>query len=506
MAEQEKKTALWSGPAGLLAFTSFVGLLSLTSLSACGPPSPPQAPSQAPSRASPSACAASPPFAELAEPERRRIEAFAAKIEASMNEGDASFLIDRIDPVAMSAPAMKGEGVTAAERDELAKRARAVSRAYGMGILRGMGQGGRYRLLHAGKLGGKPAAIFRTVSASGSFDYHGWIVEPRGEPGDFKLVDVHLFVLGQSMSSIIQALVSDKTGAPAASRCPRVSLLMKLREARDAGDEARAAAILDEVEKLPADDPARGSILLDRLVEKKRFAEAMSALLEMDRRVGGDPYLWALRGNILFMQGKTELAKTEIGRALTADPSLEEGYLALIGISLKERRWSDTARWLTTMRDVAGAEIVSLESLPEYAEFTRSPEYAVMKEKTARLAACNSLITVINAVITERDRRAMAVRRSMSDAEAYKTAAKASEEAALELSKVTLPYAELTSASAEFQDLLKKAASALTDAASALEAGDRPRAQQAILRWNAALEAEMVESAPINRVNRFCQQ
>lgn len=372
--KRQKNAALAMGRAALLA------CFALTP-AACGSPPP----SNAPSPTATSACAASPRVSELEAPERARIEAFARKIEASMSAGDASFLIDRIDAVAMSEPAMKDPAVAEAERAEVAEQASAISRAYGLGILKGMGAGGRYRLLRAAKLGGRPAAIFRTVSESGSFDYHGWIVAPDGQD-NFKLVDVHLFVLGESMSSMIREVVRKTTGArpSEAARCPRVSLLLKLRAARDAGDEAGAAAILDEVEKLPADDPAKGSILLDRLVEKKRFAEAKAALEEIDRRVLGDPYLWALRGNILYLEGKNELAKNEIGRAVTADPSLEEGYLALIGISLKERRFEDTARWLTAMREVAGAEILNMETLPEYAEFVRSPEYAKLKEQASR--------------------------------------------------------------------------------------------------------------------------
>jgi tetratricopeptide (TPR) repeat protein len=419
-----------------------------------------------------------------------------------MSAGDASFLIDRIDAVAMSAPAMNDPNVTDAERADLTDRARAISRAYGMSILRGMGEGGRYRRIRAARLGGQPAAIFRTVTESGSFDYHGWLVTPDKQ-GDFKLIDVHLFVLGQSMSSIIREVVSEKTGAARAARCPRVSLMMKLREARDAGDEARAAAVLDEVEKLPPDDPARGSILLDRLIAKRRFEEAKSALEEMDRRVGGDPYLWALRGNILFLEGKTELAKTEIGRAVTADPSLEEGYLALIGISLKERRFKDTVRWLTAMRDVAGAEIASLESVPEHAEFIRSPEYAAMKAKSARVTACNSLITVINTANRERERLTGVIAGSPADPAGYRAAAKASEEAARELANQAVPLPELKAFSAEFQGFFEKSARALGDAASALEAGDKGRANEAIKLWKATLEGE---EAATNRVNTYCQQ
>jgi hypothetical protein len=33
---------------------------------------------------------------------------------------------------------------------------------------------------------------------------------------------------------------------------------------------------------------------------------------------------------------------------------------------------------------VAGAEILNMETLPEYAEFVRSPEYAEMKERAAQ--------------------------------------------------------------------------------------------------------------------------
>jgi tetratricopeptide (TPR) repeat protein len=484
---------------------SLAALLACLVLAACGSPPP----SASAKQSADPACAASPPVSDLEEPERARIEAFASQIEESMSAGDASFLIDRIDAVAMSAPAMDDPSVTDAERAELTKRARSISSAYGMSILRGMGEGGRYRLIRAARLGGQPAVIFRTVTESGSFDYHGWLVAPDKQ-GDFKLIDVHLFVLGQSMSSIIREVVSEGSEgsegskkAGAARRCPRVSLMMKLREARDAGDEARAAAVLDEVEKLPADDPARGSILLDRLIAKRRFEEAKSALEEMDRRVGGDPYLWALRGNILFLEGKTELAKTEIGRAVTADPSLEEGYLALIGISLKERRFKDTVRWLTTMRDVAGAEIASLESVPEHAEFIRSPEYAAMKAKSDRVTACNSLITVINTANRERERLTGVIAGSPADPAGYRAAAKASEEAARALANQALPLPELKAFSAEFQGFFERSARALGDAASALEARDKGRANEAIQLWKATLE---VEEAATNRVNTYCQQ
>jgi hypothetical protein len=477
---------------------SLAALLACFALAACGSPPPAASATQS---ADP-ACAASPPVSELEEPERARIEAFASQIEASMSAGDASFLIDRIDAVAMTAPAMKDPNVTDAERAELTERARAISRAYGMSILRGMGEGGRYRRIRAARLDGQPAVIFRTITESGSFDYHGWLVAPDKQ-GDFKLIDVHLFVLGQNMSSIIRDVVREKTGATRPARCPRVSLMMKLRAARDAGDEARAAAVLDEVEKLPANDPARGSILLDRLIAKRRYFEAKSALEEMDRRVGGDPYLWALRGNILFLEGKTELAKTEIGRAVTADPSLEEGYLALIGISLKERRFKDTARWLTAMREVAGAEIASLEAVPEHAEFIRSPEYAEMKAKSARITACNSLITVINSANRDRERLGRLIAGSPADPAGYRAAAKASEEAAAALASQALPLPELKAFSAEFQGLFEKSARALGDAASALEAGDKGRADEAIKRWKATLEGE---EAATTRVNTYCQQ
>jgi tetratricopeptide (TPR) repeat protein len=422
-----------------------------------------------------------------------------------MGAGDASFLIDRIDAVAMSEPAMKDPAVAEAERAEVAEQASSISRAYGLGILKGMGAGGRYRLLRAAKLGGRPAAIFRTVSESGSFDYHGWIVEPDGQ-ADFKLVDVHLFVLGENMSAMIREVVRKTTGASPseAARCPRVSLLLKLRAARDADDQAGAAAILDEVEKLPADDPAKGSILLDRLIAKKRFAEAKAALEEIDRRVLGDPYLWALRGNILFLEGKSELAKSEIGRAVTADPSLEEGYLALIGISLKERRFKDTARWLTAMRDVAGAEILNMETLPEYAEFVRSPEYAKLSDQATREEECDRLIHVLNSEEGHIRRQVHEIEKAPANAAAYREAAARAEAAVTTASQVALSSRKLAAFAAEFQGVLRKSARAFSDAASAIDAGQAGRAEEIMKGWKATMETDM--SALAVRVNGFCQQ
>jgi hypothetical protein len=441
----------------------------------------------------------------MREPERRRVEAFGAKLEAAVEARDASFLIDRIDAVAMSSAAAKGTQLSAEDKAELTRRARDISAAYGTGVLRGLGERGRYTFVRAAELDKRPAAIVRVLSGDGSFDYHGWFLEPRGLD-DFKLVDVHIFVVGRSISQLIHDIVEARAAEGSKKTCPRASLVLRLRAAKQRGDEARVEAILDEVERLPAVDPARGSLLLDRLVARARFAEAHDALTRLDESVGGDPYLWALRASLFFFEKKTDLAKAELMRAIAAQPSLEEGYLGLIGISLKERSFKDTARWLIELQEKTGGMIESIAEVPEYAEFVRSPEFAAWEERQkaleARGAACLSIIKVLNTGVEERSKKMASIRDAPTNPAAYRDAAEVTEGTASALSKIKVDVAEVAALSADFRSSLQSLASTLRDMAAALEAKDAPRVRAAA---EAIGKAETKEDALADRMNSLCQ-
>jgi hypothetical protein len=319
-------------------------------------------------------------------------------------------------------------------------------------------------------------------------------------------VDVHIFVVGRSISQLIHDIVEARSGAGPKDPCPRASLVLRLRAAKQRGDEARVEAILDEVERLPASDPARGSLLLDRLVARARLGEAHDALRRLDESVGGDPYLWALRASLFFFEKKTDVAKAELMRAIAAQPSLEEGYLGLIGISLKERSFKDTARWLIELQEKTGGTIESIADVPEYAEFRRSPEFAVWQERQraleARGAACISIITVLNTGVEERGKKMAPIRDAPTNPAAYRGAAEVTEATASELAKIKVDIADVAALSADFRSSLQSLASTLREMAAALEAKDAPRVRAAA---EAIGKAETKEDALADRMNLLCQ-
>lgn len=484
---------------------SLAALLGSLALAACGSPptagdasSAPKAGAASAKSADP-ACASWPVISDLEGPERARIEAFAARIETSVNDGDTAPVLERLDGDAMAARAAKGPDISDAERTRLAEKGNAISKAVLRSILKAIAATGPYRLVRAAKLDGEPAAIFRAVGEDGAFEYYVWLVKPDGE-ANFKVIDVYLLIIGRSMSSIVRDGVRKATGAKQAALCPRAILMTDFAQATLALDISRLSRLLDEMEKLPADDPAKASLLLDRLVERRRFAEAKAALAAMDRRIGGDPFLWVLQGNILFMEGNAEAAKAEMERAIKADPTIAEAYLSLIGISLKEKRFADTARWLTALRK-QGGEVAEIEEVPEYAEFVRSPEHAAMKVKWTRETDCNSLIAVLHSLNEMRNPHLPALEAVRKDPGVFKAAARVSDEAARELAKHANADAELKTIAPELQIAYEKYARAFDDVASGLEAKNEKRVAQAITRWEAAI---MVEYAALKRLSAYC--
>jgi hypothetical protein len=156
------------------------------------------------------------------------------------------------------------------------------------------------------------------------------------------------------------------------------------------------------------------------------------------------------------------------------------------------------------MRDVAGAEILNMETLPEYAEFVRSPEYAKLSDQATREEECDRLIHVLNSEEGHIRRQVHEIEKAPANAAAYREAAARAEAAVTTASQVALSSRKLAAFAAEFQGVLRKSARAFSDAASAIDAGQAGRAEEIMKGWKATMETDM--SALAVRVNGFCQQ
>jgi hypothetical protein len=152
-------------------------------------------------------------------------------------------------------------------------------------------------------------------------------------------------------------------------------LVFRLQAAARVG-EAECASALADFRKAFPDDPALDFLSIDALLVVKRYEEARKAIDILDKRLGGDPYLEVLRANSYIEEGKLDLAKARAAAAIEKEKTLSEPYWTMVTISLKEKKYADTVKWLTRIEKDLEEEVQDLTKEEDYAGFVKSPEYA----------------------------------------------------------------------------------------------------------------------------------
>lgn len=140
-------------------------------------------------------------------------------------------------------------------------------------------------------------------------------------------------------------------------------------------DEKQYEEAIEELRKTYPDDAGIDLMLIDGFYLKKRYAEALAAIDRLDASLGGDPYLDALRANMLVEKGDVDAAFKYAWRGAEREPRLPALQWSLVSISLARRNFEETARLLTHLRDDLHVEIGDLTASPVYAEFVQSPAY-----------------------------------------------------------------------------------------------------------------------------------
>jgi len=116
-------------------------------------------------------------------------------------------------------------------------------------------------------------------------------------------------------------------------------------------------------------------MLIDHHLMRNEFEKAYAAVNRMDMKLGGDPYLNFVRGNIrcsqkLYTEGRALLKKT-----IERCPEFQGPYLQLLESSLTEKDFATTTWTLRQFRDNLGMGYKDLKSEAAFAEYLKSPEY-----------------------------------------------------------------------------------------------------------------------------------
>ena len=124
---------------------------------------------------------------------------------------------------------------------------------------------------------------------------------------------------------------------------------------------------------------------LDYYFFKKEYKKAIEIIDQLERRVGGDPYLNLLRANIYIVSKEAGLAKKHFRSVVESCPWEAKAYLALLGIGLNEKNYPEVTRLMIALEKKTEVKMdINFNGAKEFDPYRSSPE--MTKWKAHKLA------------------------------------------------------------------------------------------------------------------------
>jgi tetratricopeptide (TPR) repeat protein len=344
----------------------------------------------------------------------------ARAIEADANRLDAARLSQWFDMEALATATLKNLTVSNKARQGLidGMSGKAGGQSIGAQIIAEMQRGREYRLLRVHNRRGQPFALFRLAGNDG-LNYQD-LVLAKNQQGEIRVVDVQIWVTGERMSqtirrlmlpviaqenrSILQKLMKSESeyvqnlpkiqrmqtamvardgqsvlsiyrSLPASLREEKSMMTMRAMAASLAEDTAENIAAYEDYKRLFPGDPAMDMVGLDALFLSKKTAEALAAIDRIDRSVGGDLYLNAMRASVGADTQDFEAAEALFLKAMQDPTAPQAIYWQVIEVSMKKGRYDKTLQYLVEVERKYPLEMGDLSTVDAYAGFVKSPQY-----------------------------------------------------------------------------------------------------------------------------------
>jgi len=340
----------------------------------------------------------------------------AKKIEASIAEDEGAWVDKNFDVDSMLDRVMRD-----APGEEKTKQGFRTGLKQGFNIgkstAKAIGPSGQFTFLRLRTVNGKKLALFRLLM-DGPFNYHEYVIEATPQ-GGAKVVDLYVYLSGEFISQTFRrmflATIASEPGAvgklvgnqneyalalkklqtmtqltnsgkpaealkvfhglPESLKKEKNALILRLQ----AGSQVSPKESMDALQALRAaypGDPSIPVLSLDPLFLAKKYDDVIAAVDELDKAIGGDPFLHAFRASVYMEKGDFDNARASGKKSVEAEPGLAPGYWALVTISLREKKFKETSEWLTAIEKKLGIEFKDLTTVDTYAEYVKSPEYA----------------------------------------------------------------------------------------------------------------------------------
>lgn len=351
--------------------------------------------------------------------------AYTTELEQGINAGDASILDARIDLDRLLERATRGTSVPKTFHDGFASGMRRSGMQLGKQLVATREDESSFRMLRLRMEGGAPHALFRVITSQGGVNYLDLELAQKAD-GQVVIADFYPYITGELFSETMrrmylqaakeagydlvdkmmgkeqdflknasklqemQRLVQEQKFAevvktfdalPQSLRQSKPFLLLRLTATAQL-DEAEYQKTIQAFEKAFPNDPSLDLISIDGHMMRKDYVAVMEMIDRLDQRVK-DPYLQYLRGSVMLDKGDRKTALGHFKAAVAQEPTLALTHWVLIGLSLQDKQYKDTARYLDAIERDTRVELSPLEDIEEYKGFVKSPEYKAWKKKRA---------------------------------------------------------------------------------------------------------------------------
>jgi tetratricopeptide (TPR) repeat protein len=355
---------------------------------------------------------------------------FSKNLENVARRGDLAAFNALIDVDALLARVTSGIEVPEKVRLDFIKGEKTAfisDSGYASQIINRCASGGSFKFLRITSLDDQKTALFRLIMAAGEVNYFGFILTPKSD-GTILATDVYLYTAAERVSDymrrgylpvaaegsksilkkltqpeneylqhakdVLKMMESLKKGdfqetlrihssLPETLKKEKTIMFYRLSASQKIGHDEYMAAV-DAFRAQFPNDPALNIMLIDYYFVKKEYPAAHKAIDALDNSLGGDAYLNVLRANLHLSQKDYDKARDCLNKAVSEENTLKDAYLLLLLISLQEKKFHETSRWLSALVEKCGAEIGDLTKYSHYTEYVQSPEYEKWLESSAR--------------------------------------------------------------------------------------------------------------------------
>jgi hypothetical protein len=353
------------------------------------------------------------PAQSLPQPSEEACIAWAKQFEQSIALGERDFLKASFDVSTFMQRTLGQTPTTPAMRKGMAAAFEGQGGALADIVLQWTKAGGTYTFLGLRSQGGARVALFRLAGSRG-LNYHEWrlLARPGNQVG---ACDLLIALTGDWYSSTLHRIMASampqlrgQGKAEAALDLGRISQSFQAHQR--AGEHEKARADLDQfpaamrreswwfIARLSTLDSTKEPALYKETFEA--FAKAqpqdkglrmtsldyhfvlkdwdgcLKDLDDLNRLVGGDPYLEILAANVMRTKGSPEGALARAEAALRGDARLKQAHDLRLDLALELERFEVVASELTTLEREFNVKLTDLTKVPRFKAFVASKTYA----------------------------------------------------------------------------------------------------------------------------------